>query len=714
MRPRFLFFLCGLVVAAGLLAGNAHPSADQSTTPQSSREDAYRANNIGVALLEQFNYKEAAAEFRRALKLEPSLALARVNLGIALYNLPDTDGALRELKAVADVLPASPQVNYVLGLIARSQNRTVEGIAEFQRVLQIDPADPGANINLGQLYMQQRKYPEAIASFRVALGAEPYNVTATYNLAMALTRSGERPEGMAMMQKFQVLRSKGYATTIGQNYLEQGRYAEAIASTGAEPGLVDTATPDVIFTDATSIILPKTPGNGPASISQEPDWGTLKAKGLTEDQKRQIVAVSGGVVLFDFDGDGDLDLLEVGVQSIRLFRNDGGKFVDVTQQSGLKRSTAPVAITAVAGDYDNDGRPDIFLLGYGRLALYHNDGNGKFSDVTTASGIPDYPYMALSAALVDVDHDGDLDIFIAGFVDFSKMPAGDPSHPPAFPDDFPGAPNMLLRNDGNGKFTDITAAAKVSGSGGHAVAVVPTDFDNHRDIDLLVVNYGSAPTLFSNQRDGTFRDVAADVGLNAKGRFTCAAAGDVNKDNFTDFFFGRADGPGLFAMSDGKGHFVTTPAPSGTEGAVRAQFLDYDNDGLLDLVIGAGQTPRVFRNLGTRWENATDRAVASDLLKGQFPRAFASADIDGDGDTDLIFRVATGDLKIARNDGGNRNRSLKVQLTSRVSNRSAVGAKIETRAGSLKQKLETYAASPAPAPAAALPGAPTMTSAHPS
>ena len=294
-------------MAAGLLASYDHLSADQNPTPQSFREDAYRANNIGVALLEQFNYKEAAAKFRQALTLEPSLALARVNLGIALYNLPDPDGALRELKAAADVLPASPQVHYVLGLIARSQNRTVEGVAEFQRTLQIDPRDPGANINLGQLYMQQRKYPEAIAGFRAALANEPYNVTATYNLAMALTRSGERQEGQSMMQKFQVLRTKGYATTIGQNYLEQGRYAEAIASTGAEQGLVDPAKPDVIFTDATSSILPKTPGTEPTSINKEPDWSVLKAKGLTEDQKRQIVAASGGMVPFDFDVDGDLD-----------------------------------------------------------------------------------------------------------------------------------------------------------------------------------------------------------------------------------------------------------------------------------------------------------------------------------------------------------------------------------------------------------------------
>src|SRR5258708_18398888 len=108
MRPRFLFFAGALVVAAGLLAGYAHPSAEQNATLQSSREDAYRANNIGVALLEQFNYKEAAAEFRRALKTDPALGLARVNLGIALYNLPDPDGALRALPAAADVLPASP------------------------------------------------------------------------------------------------------------------------------------------------------------------------------------------------------------------------------------------------------------------------------------------------------------------------------------------------------------------------------------------------------------------------------------------------------------------------------------------------------------------------------------------------------------------------------------------------------------------------------
>ena len=697
MNPLRLFLIIGLAMVVGIYASQTNRSASRTATVQASREDAYRANNIGVALLEQFNYKEAAAEFRRALRIEPSLTLARVNLAIALYNAPDVDGALREIKPAAGLLPDSPQIHYMLGLIARSQNRTADAIAEFQQVRRIDPGDPATNINLGQLFMQQRKYPEAIEALRAAFASEPYNVTATYSLAMALTRSGESQEGQAMMKKFQALREKPYAKTLGKDYLEQGQYAEAIASTGAEPELVDAATPDVTFTDATSSVLPKASNAAPKDLSENLDWRRFKADGIDEAVKTQIVALSSGVVPFDFDSDGDMDLLEVGLQGLRLYRNDGGTFVDVTKQSAFPRSTAAASITAVAGDYDNDGRPDIFVLGYGSLTLYHNDGNGRFSDVTTAAGIPAYPYIAMSAALVDVDHDGDLDIFIAGFVDLSNASAVDRNRTRVFPDDFPGAPNMLLRNNGNGKFTDITAAAKIGGSG-HAVAVVATDFDNHRDIDLLVVNYGGIPTLYSNQRDGTFRDVAAEVGLNVKGRFTCVAAGDVNKDDFTDFFLGRADGPGLFAMSDGKGHFVATPAPSGTEGSERAQFLDYDNDGLLDLVILPGQRARVFRNLGSKWVNVTDRALASDLLKGQLARAFASADIDGDGDTDLIIRLATAELKVARNDGGNRNRSVRVQLTGRVSNRSAVGTKIEARAGSLKQKLETYAVTPAPAP----------------
>ncbi|HEY9231803.1 MAG TPA: CRTAC1 family protein, partial [Blastocatellia bacterium] len=206
--------------------------------------------------------------------------------------------------------------------------------------------------------------------------------------------------------------------------------------------------------------------------------------------------------------------------------------------------------------------------------------------------------------------------------------------------------------------------------------------------------------LYSNLRDGTFRNVASEVGLTVKGAFTCAAAGDVNKDGFTDFFFGRADGAGTLAVSDGRGRFTTSAASAGTEMATAAQFLDYDNDGLLDLVVATNNGLRVLRNLGNKWENTSERAISKDLFgAATMIRAFSSGDVDKDGDTDIIAISSAGEVKAARNDGGNKNHWLGIQLIGQVSNRSAVGTKVDLRAGSLLQKLETYSASPAPAPA---------------
>src|SRR5829696_758257 len=604
-----------------------------------AREDAYRANNIGVALLEQFKHKEAADAFRRALQLEPGLALARINLGIALFNMPDLPAAQKELQAAIVAAPSAPQPHYLLGLAAKTQNKPEEAIAAFQKVLRIDPNDVGANVNVGQLYAQQRKYPEAIAALRLAVAAEPYNATALYNLGTSLIRSGQREEGQKVIAQFQELRQRGTGTTLGSKYLEQGRYAEAVASTGAEPELVDRQTPEVVFADAPAI---------PATSTGE--------------------ASAGAAALFDYDLDGDLDLVEVAGTRQRLLRNDAGKFTDVTAQSGALLKAGTAAGTAiVAGDYDNDTRPDLFVLRSGTGTLYHNDGNGSFSDATAAAKIPAALTGGATAAFVDFDHDGDLDLLLGG----------------------DGL--LLLRNNGDGTFSDQTATAKLTDKV-HARAIVPTDFDNRRDIDLLVASTEKV-SLWRNMRDGTFRDVASEVGLTVKGA-TNVAAGDVNKDGFTDFYFASpTDTAGYLALSDGKERFQLTRTEGG---AMASQFIDYDNDGLLDLVSVTQDRVRILRNTGDGWADVSSKATpALDVSRAH---VFVTGDIDGDGDTDIILG-APGALKLARNDGGNKNRSLHVGLEGKVSNRSGVGSKIEVRAGSLAQKLETYSASPAPAPA---------------
>jgi len=404
--------------------------------------------------------------------------------------------------------------------------------------------------------------------------------------------------------------------------------------------------------------------------------------------------ITGATVLFDFDGDSDLDLFRVTDTQRFLYRNDNGTFTDITDQSTAFSSKLSSGLTGVvAGDFDNDTKPDLFVIGNGILILYHNDGGGKFSDVTKAANIPDYPFLASSAAFSDVDHDGDVDIFIVGLADLSQASKTGQN---VFPDSFPGAPDLLLQNDGTGKFTDVTATAGIKAAR-HGVAIVPTDFNNRRDMDLLIVSHSTAVEMFSNQRDGTFKNVARETGLPGDGRWISVAAGDVNKDGYTDFLLGRIDGVGLFAISDGKEKFKTVPAPSGTEAAGAAQFLDYDNDGLLDCVLLTSKGLRLLRNVGNDWIDVTQTTVgASASLRGI---SFSAGDIDNDGDTDLIVLSSEGKVVVLRNDGGNKNTSLRIALTGRVSNRNGIGTKVETRAGSLVQKLETSATTPAIAPA---------------
>src|SRR6267142_3958219 len=176
MRSSTSFFiltalLLFLIITTSTLIDHsgAMTSASEDQSALNKREAAYRANNIGAALLEQYKAKEAADSFTRALEIKPNLSVARINLSIALYYLPDADGAKREAEKALTQDPNAPQPHYILGLIARAQNRFEDAIEEFQKVLKIDPDDVGSNINVGQMLAQQKKYPEAIAAFRKAI-----------------------------------------------------------------------------------------------------------------------------------------------------------------------------------------------------------------------------------------------------------------------------------------------------------------------------------------------------------------------------------------------------------------------------------------------------------------------------------------------------------------------------------------------------------------
>ena len=653
-----------LIVCAAAALGVAIASPARQQPQESAREQAYRSNNVGVGQLEQYSYDEAAASFRAALSRDPKLDIAHLNLALALFYAGQEEEATAAARAAVERLPRLPQPHYVLGLIARAQGRLDDAVAAFRRVLEIDGSDTASRVNLGQILVQQRQYADAIRFFKEALAAEPYNVTAAYGLATALTRSGDAAAGGEAMKRFETLRDSAYGVTYAQRYLEQGRYGEAIASTGAEPDLVNTNPPAVTFADATDAMF----GAAARAAGAQPP-----------------AASDGSVSLFDADGDGDLDLLATATSkgAQRLLVNDRGSFSDAAAKAGLEAS-ALAAAAALAGDYDNDGRADVLLLRSDGLRLLHQREDRRFEDVTARAGLPRGIGGARAAAFADVDHDGDLDI-LAG---------------------------RLLRNNGNGSFSDITGALGVAEGIVDMVAIAPTDYDNRRDIDLLILPHAGLPRLFQNMRDGTFRDVAQSVGLPGAGQYGALAAGDVNKDGYQDFFFGRTDAAGVFIVSDGEGKFTASAAPEATAGAAAVSFVDYDNDGLLDLFTAARRDLRLFRNLGGRWSETTPGALPGLGAKLDADvQAVTFGDLDRDGDLDAAALLTNGGLRAWRNEGGNANRSLLVQLKGRVSNHQGAGSKVDVRAGSLRQRIETSIATPAAAAADVLFGLGARTSA---
>jgi len=638
MQRRLLLPSCalGLALSAGLALERTQASPPAASP--AGREAAWRENNLGVALLEQFRFADAAAAFRRALEADPALPAAQVNLAIAHFYVPDIPAAKQAAQKALAAAPAAPHPHYLLALVARSEGQAEAALPHLQQVLAVDPKDLGANVTLGQVYLQLRRFEDAVAAFRVALAAEPYNVSAAYNLAVALNRADRRDEGSQAMTRFQVLRDSPYKTALSANYLEQGRYAEAVASTGAEAEAVDTKTPAVSFVQKEDRT---TPGSSP---------GPAQA----------------ALVLADLDGDGGLEAVVATGGSLRVLKSGSEGLVDVTQRSGL---AVEDALAAVAADSDNDGHSDLLVVRRGGLSLFRNAGGGRFEDQSAAAGLGPVATPAGSAAFVDVDHDGDLDALAAG---------------------------RLYQNNGNGTFTDITKNAGLEAAG-PAVAVIPTDFDNRRDVDLFFVTRERA-RLFRNMRDGTFRDVAGELGLAAvPGPLLFAAKGDLNKDGYEDFLLGGPAGASL-ATSDGRGGFSVKPVPAAA-GGVAAQFVDYDNDGLLDVFLVTGKGLRLLRNLGASWADVSAAAFSEELRTAPFEgAALGIADLDRDGDQDAIVATPSR-IRVLENRGGSRNRSFALRLRGRVTNRDGVGAKVEIRAGSLRQKLETSAAVPMAAPA---------------
>ncbi len=649
-----------VLAGAGIFA--AAPQTSQSSDPA----QGIHFNDLGTAYMNQQLFEKALRSFEEAAKADPQLPIARVNQGVALIGLGKVDAAKQILSAAVKENPKDPYAWYNLGLAAKNTSDITPAITAFHRVTELDPADPDAWYFLGTVYSQSRQFPEAIQSFQHALQLNPLHASSEFGLSRALQQSGDAAQAREHLQKFQHIIESNLGKAISLAYGEQGRYSRAEESPVAVRK-VPEAIP-VRFVEVTS----------ESGLSSGPESA----------RSGDVPSFLGpGACFLDYDGDGkqDLFLADNGpAGGMALYHNLGdGKFEDVTKKAGLDPNLHGIGCTA--GDYDNDGMPDLAVSLNGRILLLHNEKNGTFKDMAETAGIKS-DGLNLGLTFIDYDHDGDIDLYVTRYN--GNAPLNAQSLASLKQASGEGA-NVMWRNNGNGTFTDVTQTVKL-GASDLVFGAVGTDYNNDRAVDLVVTG---SPAIFENPREGAFpkRDSwAAAMPGSALG----VAVLDFNHDGWMDLAFTHSVAPGLTLWRNHQGKFEQVPLPA--TNWVRAfgvAAFDYDDDGWVDLV-AVGETAdgrgeiKLFRNLGPDGFKDVSTEVGLDKIQLKAPRAVITGDYDGDGATDLLITQNQGPAVLLRNQGGNKNHWLRLALKGLNDNKSAIGTKLEVFAGGNRQKFE--------------------------
>ena len=444
-----------------------------------------------------------------------------------------------------------------------------------------------------------------------------------------------------------------------------------------------------------------------------------------------IEYVSAGLALFDFDMDGDVDIYFLNgapqpgtkVDALpmnALYRNDGGwRFTDVTRKAGVGDMRHGLGVTV--GDYDNDGDADLYLNNVGENVLYRNNGDGTFTDVAAQAGVRNGDRVGAGASFLDMDGDGDLDLYVANYIRFShdrhvfRTMQGYSVY--ASPLDFPPDADRLFRNNGDGTFTDVSHESGIATDAAYGMGMVCADYDRDGDTDIFVGNDVGANFLFRNDGSGSFEEIGLLSGFaydgSGKTQGTMGVdCGDFDNDGLLDFHVTSYQRE-LATLYKNRGGFLedvtgSTRAGVGTLAQVTwgNGFADFDNDGYRDIFIACGHLydnvdhfdsstsyrakNMVLRNIGGYTFSDVTRQSGDGMSVKLSSRGAGFDDLDNDGDIDVVVLNSRGKPTLLRNETPISNHWIQIQLKGSTSNPDGVGARVEVTAGDLAQTAEVH------------------------
>ena len=680
-------------------------------TPKDNKQrsvELITTQTLGLAYLEEFKLDDAEKQFLKLIKLAPDEKLGYANLGLTYLRMGKYPEAKKQLAVAIKIDAKDPDIRLLLATVYQMNDERDKAITELKDALKFAPDHVKILYDLSELYSitpdvdsrEQRK------NYLLHLVQKaPGNLVPQLSLIDIHIRNGETDKATELLESIKkqfpefpkeavdyynktllLLKKKDKDNaiiqfTIFHNYLKVTSPYQAgimdlkgpggsligfplitydqqpVTTTGVNKSILDV----IKFTDAT----------------ESAGLGIVK-KNKEESSRKYSTHVEAA----DYDSDGDIDLYvgsydeTTSTYKHYLFNNEMSRFRDVSQDAGINHSGNESS--ALFADYDNDGFLDLYVIKEDGDILYRNVGKGVFENVTDKAHIGSKTGGNRSI-FFDMDHDGDLDLY-----------------------ETRSNSNLMFRNNGDGTFVEQAEKMGISEKGANSKDAVFGDFDDDGDIDFFIANENASNTLFSNQREGLFKNITQESGLKSDGGSVSAAVGDYNNDGFTDLFVCSAkEGNSQLYRNKGNGSFE--PVAKSKEMFLSAQkvkvydakFFDFDNDGFQDLILAGesvengGRGLLLYHNDGNGGFEDVSRLLPDEPKSG---RQITLFDYNNDGDIDVLIAGLNGGVTLLRNDGGSNNHYVTMKLMglragSAKNNHFGIGAKVEVRSGDLYQSM---------------------------